>query len=133
VLLRYIGYLIIIVAISLQGQPAKSAEYVAFPKYAEKQSNVLFKQLSQWQKILEELRTESKIIEDCRAGSGCTNPVAQRMANFLQEVSSKPRRAKINRLHDFVNRLPYREDLRQFGRNDLLADTHLVCPTGRRL
>ena len=118
-LLRYICYLVVIVAIPLQGQSAKSAEYAAFPKYGEKQSKMLFQQLYQWQKILKPLRTESKIIEDCRAANVCTNQAAQRMANFLQEISFEPLRTKIDRLHDFVNRQPYREDLRQFGLRDL--------------
>ena len=118
-LARLIRFPVVLLAIAMQGPSPIFAETMGFPKYGEQPSSALFQQLPQWRLIAKQLRTEAEIIEPCRSSGDCTHPVARRIAIFLEEISSESRRQQVTRVHDFVNRQPYREDQRQFGRLDV--------------
>ena len=74
-------------------------------------------QLPQWREVTRRLPQEAELVRACIKGR-CASAAAQRMALMVRESAAPDRLSQIRRVHEAVNREPYREDADQFGLED---------------
>ncbi len=74
--------------------------------------------LPQWNQVSRMLPREAALVDRCRK-TGCDNAAAQALVAIVESSARASRAEQIRLVHDAVNRRPYREDLEQFGREDL--------------
>jgi predicted transglutaminase-like cysteine proteinase len=98
--------------------PAEAQAQRAFPSYSEialHPGNIFPK----WQLVSQRLGEEAGAVERCMVAGDCGSEAAEEIASELQGLSSEPRLEQADAVHRLMNSRPYREDRRQFGRNDV--------------
>lgn len=104
--------------VAVLGAAPATARAADFTHLSESRFDELLR-LPQWIRVARELPREGALVERCRK-AGCGNAAALRIAGIIEASARADDRAEQIRLvHDAVNRRPYREDLEQFGREDL--------------
>ena len=121
--LRSVGSLLRLVAAAavtaavLATAPA-GAGTSAFARLAESRFDELLG-LPQWQQVMRQLPQEAALVRACLRGAECRDAGAARIAALVARGAGLSPMAQLEQVHAAINRQPYREDMEQFGRDDL--------------
>lgn len=72
-----------------------------------------------WQLVRAQISEEAHAVERCLLSGDCSAPAAADIAGGIKDLTEAPALEQAEAVHWLVNARPYREDRRQFGRNDV--------------
>jgi predicted transglutaminase-like cysteine proteinase len=106
-----------VLAASVVALTAATGGATASPRLSESRLDELL-QLPHWREVARRLPREAALVRACLKGS-CANGPALRLAQLVAAGAGPDALTQLRRVHETVNRQPYREDADQFGREDL--------------
>jgi predicted transglutaminase-like cysteine proteinase len=113
---RRLGVVAAALAMVLPTAPTQAAG-PAFSRVSEQRLDALWR-LPQWQKIVQQLPQQELQVRACLSGAICADPGARRLAVTVAQNLGRSPLYQIERVNSAMNRIPYREDREQFGRED---------------
>ena len=106
-----------VIAFAQAGAATPAQAEQAFSAYSEIKLPAT-QNFPKWQQVREQLAAEAKEVEICLRAADCIATAAE-IAGRLRTVTEESPLAQAEAVHLMMNARPYREDRRQFGRNDV--------------
>lgn len=78
--------------------------------------------IAKWHEILKKINRERSTYSNCTvAEKSCTQPPVAQWQKFLMSLSTLSWQSKVEKVNRFINRIPYQEDQKTYGKSDYWA------------